>query len=113
MKNSLNKMPFIPAKMPAYFTACERLFNIRKIEEQFRVQILNPFLTKESRALLSNMREDEVSTFEKARDAILKFNKLSTSAYRDMFYKAVKGTTETYAQYVTVLQTNLGYYLKS
>ena len=70
------------------------------------------FLTDKARRLVDRLPADQVNTYKKLHDAILREYDLTPNAYRKFFDNAQKLEGETWVQLYTRLQTRLKYYIE-
>ena len=113
VKNLLYNMPDISSEIPAYLNAVENIFVQNQIREDLRITLLTPYLSTRTRKALSNIPREEIDTYQKWKDALLKFHKLTPQMYKNNFDNAFRTSDETCVQFGNRLMCSLKYYLNS
>ena len=113
LRGCVPKMPTDPVEILPWFRSVEKVFADFKIENEFKVHLLKPFLTTAAAAFVARMDVSIASDFQSVREAILHEFKLSPSELLSRFSSLNKSKDETYVVYSNRLKSLLLYYLES
>ena len=113
LHKSIQAMPKFPEDVPAWFSSFETQLSLNGIALDIWLPILNQFLTDKARRLVDRLPAEQIDTYEKLHDAILREYDLTPNAYRKFFDNAQKAEGETWVQLCTRLQLRLKYYVES
>ena len=113
LHKSIQPLPTSPEDVPAWFAAFETQLKLNGVVDDCWLPLLNQFLTDKARRLVDRLPADQVDTYAKLHDAILREYDLTPSAYRKFFDNAQRVEGETWVQFCTRLHTRLKYYLES
>jgi hypothetical protein len=106
-------MPTDPVEVLPWFPSVEKVFVDFKIEAEFHVQLLKPFLTAAAAVLIARIDVKVASDLKRVREAILHKFKLSPAELLSRFSTLDKSKDETYVVYSNRLESLLLYCLKS
>src|SRR3989454_4546508 len=113
LRNVLYPMPQNSNDLPIYFEAVDSIFVRYQIDEDLRIPLLTPFLTDTARRLLSTLPSQDVSSYIKWQQALLREHRLTPRAYLKNYLSANRNDGESCVQFSTRLTCLFKYYLNS
>ena len=113
LRNVLYPMPLNSNDLPIYFEAVDGIFIRYEIDEDLRIPLLTPFLTDTARRLLSTLPSQDVSSYIKWQQALLREHRLTPRAYLKNYLSANRNDGESCVQFSTRLTCLFKYYLNS
>ena len=113
LHKSIQAIPRNFEDVQAWFSSFQTQLTFNGVEEEIWLPLLNQFLTDKARRLVDRLPAEQVNTYQKLHNAILREYELTPNAYRKLFDHAQKIENETYVQLCTRLQIRLKYYVES
>ncbi|GFV74019.1 transposon Tf2-6 polyprotein [Trichonephila clavipes] len=93
-----------------FFQSLERAFLTKKINDEFKSEILINLLGKRAHNVLLYIKEEELNDYEKLKSIVLREFQLTPRECLNSFKNAVKSSGETYIQFAARLTANFQYY---
>ncbi|GFW19415.1 retrovirus-related Pol polyprotein from transposon opus [Trichonephila clavipes] len=92
-----------------FFQSLERAFLTKKINDEYKSEILINLLGERAHVLLY-IKEEELNDYEKLKSIVLREFQLTPRECLNSFKNAVKSSGETYIQFAARLKANFQYY---
>ncbi|GFX79499.1 integrase catalytic domain-containing protein [Trichonephila clavipes] len=92
-----------------FFQSLERAFLTKKINDEYKSEILINFLGERAHVLLY-IKKEELNDYEKLKSIVLRELQLTPRECLNSFKNAVKSSGETYIQFAARLTANFQYY---
>ncbi|GFU36036.1 transposon Tf2-6 polyprotein [Trichonephila clavipes] len=93
-----------------FFQSLERAFLTKKINDEYKPEILINLLGERAHNVLLYIKEEELNDYEKLKSIVLREFQLTPRECLNSFKNAVKSSGETYIQFAARLTANLQYY---
>ncbi|GFW91622.1 transposon Tf2-6 polyprotein [Trichonephila clavipes] len=93
-----------------FFQSLERAFLTKKINDEYKSEILINLLGERAHNVLLYIKEEELNDYEKLRSIVLREFQLTPRECLNSFKNAVKSSGETYIQFAASLTANFQYY---
>ncbi|GFV08405.1 DUF1758 domain-containing protein [Trichonephila clavipes] len=93
-----------------FFQSLERAFLIKKINDEYKSEILINLLGERAHNVLLYIKEEELNDYEKLKSIVLREFQLTPRECLNSFKNAVKSSGETYIQFAARLTANFQYY---
>ncbi|GFY24417.1 transposon Tf2-6 polyprotein [Trichonephila clavipes] len=93
-----------------FFQSLERAFLTKKINDEYKSEILINLLGERAHNVLLYIKEEELNDYEKLKSIVLREFQLNTRECLNSFKNAVKSSGETYIQFAARLTANFQYY---
>ncbi|GFW07390.1 transposon Tf2-6 polyprotein [Trichonephila clavipes] len=93
-----------------FFQSLERAFLTRKINDEYKSEILINLLGERAHNVLLYIKEEELNDYEKLKSIVLREFQLTPRECLNSFKNAVKSSGETYIQFAARLTANFQYY---
>ncbi|GFV12492.1 transposon Tf2-6 polyprotein [Trichonephila clavipes] len=93
-----------------FFQSLERAFLTKKINDEYKSEILINLLGERAHNVLLYIKEEELNDYEKLKSIVLREFQLTPRECLNSFKNAVKSSGETYIQFVARLTANFQYY---
>ncbi|GFU89440.1 retrovirus-related Pol polyprotein from transposon opus, partial [Trichonephila clavipes] len=93
-----------------FFQSLERAFLTKKINDEYKSEILINLLGERAHNVLLYIKEEELNDYEKLKSIVLREFQLTPRECLNSFKNAVKSSGETYIQFAARLTTNFQYY---
>ncbi|GFW46096.1 retrovirus-related Pol polyprotein from transposon opus [Trichonephila clavipes] len=93
-----------------FFQSLERAFLTKKINDEFKSEILINLLGERAHNVLLYIKEEELNDYEKLKSIVLREFQLTPRECLNSFKNAVKSSGETYIQFAARLTANFQYY---
>ncbi|GFX04904.1 integrase catalytic domain-containing protein [Trichonephila clavipes] len=93
-----------------FFQSLERAFLTKKINDEYKSEILINLLGKRAHNVLLYIKEEELNDYEKLKSIVLREFQLTPRECLNSFKNAVKSSGETYIQFAARLTANFQYY---
>ncbi|GFW06266.1 integrase catalytic domain-containing protein [Trichonephila clavipes] len=93
-----------------FFQSLERAFLTKKINDEYKSEILINLLGERAHNVLLYIKEEELNDYEKLKSIVLREFQLTPREYLNSFKNAVKSSGETYIQFAARLTANFQYY---
>ncbi|GFW72778.1 transposon Tf2-6 polyprotein [Trichonephila clavipes] len=93
-----------------FFQSLERVFLTKKINDEYKSEILINLLGERAHNALLYIKEDELNDYEKLKSIVLREFQLTLRECLNSFKNAVKSSGETYIQFAARLTANFQYY---
>ncbi|GFX23366.1 transposon Tf2-6 polyprotein [Trichonephila clavipes] len=93
-----------------FFQSLERAFLTKKINDEYKYEILINLLGERAHNVLLYIKEEELNDYEKLKSLVLREFQLTPRECLNSFKNAVKSSGETYIQFAARLTTNFQYY---
>ncbi|GFS51725.1 transposon Tf2-6 polyprotein [Trichonephila clavipes] len=93
-----------------FFQSLERAFLTKKINDEYKSEILINLLGERAHNVLLYIKEEELNKYEKLKSIVLREFQLTPRECLNSFKNAVKSSGETYIQFAARLTANFQYY---
>ncbi|GFU47529.1 integrase catalytic domain-containing protein [Trichonephila clavipes] len=93
-----------------FFQLLERAFLTKKINDEYKSEILINLLGERAHNVLLYIKEEELNDYEKLKSIVLREFQLTPRECLNSFKNAVKSSGETYIQFAARLTANFQYY---
>ncbi|GFX36309.1 integrase catalytic domain-containing protein [Trichonephila clavipes] len=93
-----------------FFQSLERAFLTKKINDEYKSEILINLLGERAHNVLLYIKEEELNDYEKLKSIVLREFQLTPRECLNSFKNAVKSSGETYIQFAASLTANFQYY---
>ncbi|GFV99345.1 transposon Tf2-6 polyprotein [Trichonephila clavipes] len=93
-----------------FFQSLERAFLTKKINDEYKSEILINLLGERAHNVLLYIKEEELNDYEKLKSIVLREFQLTPRECLNSFKNAVKSSGETYIQFSARLTANFQYY---
>ncbi|GFX69009.1 transposon Tf2-6 polyprotein [Trichonephila clavipes] len=93
-----------------FFQSLERAFLTKKINDEYKSEILINLLGERAHNVLLYIKEEELNDYEKLKPIVLREFQLTPRECLNSFKNAVKSSGETYIQFAARLTANFQYY---
>ncbi|GFS48479.1 transposon Tf2-6 polyprotein [Trichonephila clavipes] len=93
-----------------FFKSLERAFLTKKINDEYKSEILINLLGERAHNVLLYIKEEELNDYEKLKSIVLREFQLTPRECLNSFKNAVKSSGETYIQFAARLTANFQYY---
>ncbi|GFW27846.1 transposon Tf2-6 polyprotein [Trichonephila clavipes] len=93
-----------------FFQSLERAFLTKKINDEYKSEILINLLGERAHNVLLYIKEEELNDYEKLKSLVLREFQLTPRECLNSFKNAVKSSGETYIQFAARLTANFQYY---
>ncbi|GFU92053.1 transposon Tf2-6 polyprotein [Trichonephila clavipes] len=93
-----------------FFQSLERAFLTKKINDEYKSEILINLLGERAHNVLLYIKEEELNDYEKLKSIVLREFQLTPRECLNSFKNAVKSSGETYIQFAARLTANYQYY---
>ncbi|GFV06017.1 integrase catalytic domain-containing protein [Trichonephila clavipes] len=93
-----------------FFQSLECAFLTKKINDEYKSEILINLLGKRVHKVLLYIKKEELNDYEKLKSIVLREFQVSPRQHLNSFKNAVKSSGETYIQFVARLTANFHYY---
>ncbi|GFU85251.1 DUF1758 domain-containing protein [Trichonephila clavipes] len=93
-----------------FFQSLERAFLTKKINDEYKSEILINLLGERAHNVLLYIKEEELNDYEKLKSILLREFQLTPRECLNSFKNAVKSSGETYIQFAARLTANFQYY---
>ncbi|GFT15088.1 integrase catalytic domain-containing protein [Trichonephila clavipes] len=93
-----------------FFQSLERAFLTKKINDEFKSEILINLLGERAHNVLLYIKEEELNDYEKLKSIVLREFQLTPRECLNSFKNAVKSSGETYIQFAARLTASFQYY---
>ncbi|GFY31260.1 integrase catalytic domain-containing protein [Trichonephila clavipes] len=93
-----------------FFQSLERAFLTKKINDEYKSEILINLLGERAHNVLLYIKEEELNDYEKLKSIVLREFQLTPRECLNSFKNAVKSSGETYIQFAARLTANFQYY---
>ncbi|GFT94962.1 integrase catalytic domain-containing protein [Trichonephila clavipes] len=93
-----------------FFQSLERAFLTKKINDEYKSEILINLLGERAHNVLLYIKEEELNDYEKLKSIVLREFHLTPRECLNSFKNAVKSSGETYIQFAARLTANFQYY---
>ncbi|GFY34286.1 DUF1758 domain-containing protein [Trichonephila clavipes] len=93
-----------------FFQSLERAFLTKKINDEYKSEILINLLGERVHNVLLYIKEEELNDYEKLKSIVLREFQLTPRECLNSFKNAVKSSGETYIQFAARLTANFQYY---
>ncbi|GFT10119.1 uncharacterized protein TNCV_1115531 [Trichonephila clavipes] len=93
-----------------FFQSLERVFLTKKINDEYKSEILINLLGERAHNVLLYIKEEELNDYEKLKSIVLREFQLTPRECLNSFKNAVKSSGETYIQFAARLTANFQYY---
>ncbi|GFX59767.1 transposon Tf2-6 polyprotein [Trichonephila clavipes] len=93
-----------------FFQSLERAFLTKKINDEYKSEILINLLGERAHNILLYIKEEELNDYEKLKSIVLREFQLTPRECLNSFKNAVKSSGETYIQFTARLTANFQYY---
>ncbi|GFW11942.1 transposon Tf2-6 polyprotein [Trichonephila clavipes] len=93
-----------------FFQSLERAFLTKKINNEYKSEILINLLGERAHNVLLYIKEEELNDYEKLKSIVLREFQLTPRECLNSFKNAVKSSGETYIQFAARLTANFQYY---
>ncbi|GFX81152.1 transposon Tf2-6 polyprotein [Trichonephila clavipes] len=114
MINSIKTLSFpVPTRSEnfnLFFQSLERAFLTKKINDEYKSEILINLLGERAHNVLLYIKEEELNDYEKLKSIVLREFQLTPRECLNSFKNAVKSSGETYIQFAARLTANFQYY---
>ncbi|GFX85014.1 integrase catalytic domain-containing protein [Trichonephila clavipes] len=93
-----------------FFQSLERAFLTKKINDEYKSEILINLLGERAHNVLLYIKKEELNNYEKLKSIVLREFQLTPRECLNSFKNAVKSSGETYIQFAARLTANFQYY---
>ncbi|GFW62229.1 transposon Tf2-6 polyprotein [Trichonephila clavipes] len=93
-----------------FFQSLERAFLTKKINDEYKSEILINLLGERAHNVLLYIKEEELNDYEKLKSIVLREFQVTPRECLNSFKNAVKSSGETYIQFAARLTANFQYY---
>ncbi|GFT19281.1 transposon Tf2-6 polyprotein [Trichonephila clavipes] len=93
-----------------FFQSLERAFLTKKINDEYKSEILINLLGERAHNVLLYIKEEELNDYEKLKSIVLREFQITPRECLNSFKNAVKSSGETYIQFAARLTANFQYY---
>ncbi|GFU69095.1 DUF1758 domain-containing protein [Trichonephila clavipes] len=93
-----------------FFQSLERAFLTKKINEEYKSEILINLLGERAHNVLLYIKKEELNDYEKLKSIVLREFQVTPRECLNSFKNAVKSSGETYIQFAASLTANFQYY---
>ncbi|GFX70015.1 transposon Tf2-9 polyprotein [Trichonephila clavipes] len=93
-----------------FFQSLERAFLTKKINDEYKSEILINLLGERAHNVLLYLKKEELNDYEKLKSIVLREFQLTPRECLNSFKNAVKSSGETYIQFAARLTANFQYY---
>ncbi|GFU92891.1 integrase catalytic domain-containing protein [Trichonephila clavipes] len=93
-----------------FFQSLKRAFLTKKINDEYKSEILINLLGERAHNVLLYIKEEELNDYEKLKSIVLREFQLTPRECLNSFKNAVKSSGETYIQFAARLTANFQYY---
>ncbi|GFY24830.1 transposon Tf2-6 polyprotein [Trichonephila clavipes] len=93
-----------------FFQSLERAFLTKKINDEYKSEILINLLGERAHNVLLYIKEEELNDYEKLKSIVLREFQLTPRECLNSFKNALKSSGETYIQFAARLTANFQYY---
>ena len=102
-----------PSLLAEFFHGLGRSMDLFDIKDDIRGIVCRSFLTSRAKGYLQRLPIEDIDTFEKIENQLLRLYKVTAAKFKDTFDSATKKGDETYKLFASRLQTLLGQYVKA
>ncbi|GFX28325.1 transposon Tf2-6 polyprotein [Trichonephila clavipes] len=117
IENMINSIRTLSLPVPTrsenfnlFFQSLERAFLTKKINDEYKSEILINLLGEKAHNVLLYIKEEELNDYEKLKSIVLREFQLTPRECLNSFKNAVKSSGETYIQFAARLTANFQYY---
>ncbi|GFS97814.1 transposon Tf2-6 polyprotein [Trichonephila clavipes] len=117
IENMINSIKTLSLPVPTrsenfnlFFQSLERAFLTKKINDEYKSEILINLLGERAHNVLLYIKEEELNDYEKLKSIVLREFQLTPRECLNSFKNAVKSSGETYIQFAARLTANFQYY---
>ncbi|GFU54896.1 transposon Tf2-6 polyprotein [Trichonephila clavipes] len=117
IENMINSIRTLSLPVPTrsenfnlFFQSLERAFLTKKINDEYKSEILINLLGERAHNVLLYIKEEELNDYEKLKYLVLREFQLTPRECLNSFKNAVKSSGETYIQFAARLTANFQYY---
>ncbi|GFV07302.1 integrase catalytic domain-containing protein [Trichonephila clavipes] len=117
IENMINSIRTLSLPVPTrsenfnlFFQSLERAFLTKKINDEYKSEILINLLGERAHNVLLYIKEEELNDYEKLKSIVLRKFQLTPRECLNSFKNAVKSSGETYIQFAARLTANFQYY---
>ncbi|GFU62583.1 transposon Tf2-6 polyprotein [Trichonephila clavipes] len=117
IENMINSIKTLSLPVPTrsenfnlFFQSLERAFLTKKINDEYKSEILINLLGERAHNVLLYIKEEELNDYEKLKSLVLREFQLTPRECLNSFKNAVKSSGETYIQFAARLTANFQYY---
>ncbi|GFW88712.1 transposon Tf2-6 polyprotein [Trichonephila clavipes] len=117
IENMINSIKTLSLPVPTrsenfnlFFQSLERAFLTKKINDEYKSEILINLLGERAHNILLYIKEEELNDYEKLKSIVLREFQLTPRECLNSFKNAVKSSGETYIQFAARLTANFQYY---
>ncbi|GFT28995.1 DUF1758 domain-containing protein [Trichonephila clavipes] len=117
IENMINSIRTLSLPVPTrseninlFFQSLERAFLTKKINDEYKSEILINLLGERAHNVLLYINEEELNDYEKLKSIVLREFQLTPRECLNSFKNAVKSSGETYIQFAARLTANFQYY---
>ncbi|GFT75064.1 integrase catalytic domain-containing protein [Trichonephila clavipes] len=117
IENMINSIRTLSLPVPTrsenfnlFFQSLERAFLTKKINDEYKSEILMNLLGERAHNVLLYIKEEELNDYEKLKSIVLREFQLTPRECLNSFKNAVKSSGETYIQFTARLTANFQYY---
>ncbi|GFV88892.1 DUF1758 domain-containing protein [Trichonephila clavipes] len=110
IKTSSLPVPTRSENFNLFFQSLERAFLTKKINDEYKSEILINLLGERANNVLLYIKEEELNDYEKLKSIVLREFQLTPRECLNSFKNAVKSSGETYIQFAARLTANFQYY---
>ncbi|GFT94408.1 transposon Tf2-6 polyprotein, partial [Trichonephila clavipes] len=117
IENMINSIKTLSLPVPTrsenfnlFFQSLQRAFLTKKINDEYKSEILINLLGERAHNVLLYIKEEELNDYEKLKSIVLREFQLTPRECLNSFKNAVKSSGETYIQFAARLTANFQYY---
>ncbi|GFU04459.1 transposon Tf2-6 polyprotein [Trichonephila clavipes] len=117
IENMINSIRTLSLPVPTrsenfnlFFQSLERAFLTKKINDEYKSEILINLLGERAHNVILYIKEEELNDYEKLKSIVLREFQLTPRECLNSFKNAVKSSGETYIQFAARLTANFQYY---